>query len=150
VNEPRGPSGAGFWISCLIGWAVIGFGTSGLLDRLGLGGTFDVGLWVVGGNVLHDVVVAPVVLAVGTALAVVVGRPWRAPIVAGLVASAFVVAVSYPALRGFGRKPHNPSTLPLDYGTAVVTVLAVVWGVVVVWCGLLAARRLIAPPRRSA
>jgi hypothetical protein len=141
MSERRGPTGAAFWIATAIGWAVIAFGIAGLVNRLGARGTFDVGAWVVAGNVVHDAVIAPLVFAIGTGLALVMRPPWRAPLAAGLFASALVVAVAYPALRGFGRKPNNPSMLPLDYGTAVVTVLAVVWSCVVVWYVLLVVAR---------
>jgi uncharacterized membrane protein len=149
MNGRRGPSGAGFWIACMIGWCVIAFGIAGLYERLGTSGTVNVGLWVVGGNVVHDVVLAPLVLAVGAGLACVVRRPWRAPLAAGLVASAAVVGIAYPALRGFGRKPRNRTVLPLQYGTAVLTVLAVIWALVIVWLVLIEARRSTALRRRA-
>ena len=55
--------------------------------------------------------------------------PWRWPIRAAAIGSAIVLAVSYPALRGFGREtaPGNATVLPLDYTTAVLTVLSVIW-----------------------
>jgi hypothetical protein len=54
---------------------------------------------------------------------------------AGLFASAVLLLVAWPALRGYGRDhvPDNPSVAPLHYGTAVATVLAVVWVAVAVW-----------------
>jgi hypothetical protein len=134
--------GPAFWVACVIGWSVIVFGVAGLLDRLGARGTIDVGVWVVGGNLVHDAIIAPLGLLLALAVALVVHRPWRAPLAAGVVTSAIVVAVAYPALRGFGRKPRNPSVLPLDYDRAVLTVLAVVWGLVALWCGVLVVRRL--------
>lgn len=138
-----------FWAAVVLGWGVIAFGVVGLLDRFGARGTLDVGLWVVGGNVLHDAVIAPIAFVVAVGLALVVRRPWRAPLLAGLATSAMVVAVAYPALRGFGREANNPSLLPLDYGTAVLTVLAVVWGGVLAWAGIILIRRRIERSARS-
>jgi len=53
----------------------------------------------------------------------------------GAVGTAFVLLVGYPALRGFGRAtaPGNASVLPLDYPTAIVTAVAVVWGLAALW-----------------
>jgi hypothetical protein len=148
MSEQRSPTGAAFWVAAAVGWAVIAFGIAGVFDRLGPRGALDVGIWVVGGNIVHDVLVAPIALAVATGIALVVPRPWRAPLIAGLAANAVVVAVAYPALRGFGRKPNNPSVLPLDYDTAVLTVLAVVWSAVAVWYGVLLIERRRSPTRR--
>jgi hypothetical protein len=128
---------------------MITFGIAGLVDRFGARGAFDVGVWVVGGNLVHDALVAPVAMAVATGLALIIPRPWRTPLVTGLAASAIVVAFAYPALRGFGRKLNNPSLLPLDYGTAVLTVLATVWGAVVIWEGILLIERRFRKASRS-
>jgi hypothetical protein len=120
------------------GWAVIAFGVLGLVgSKNGLRGAFEVGAWVAGGHLIHDAILVPVTVAVGLVVARVVGPRFRAPVRAGLIASACVVAVVYPALRGFGRKPNNPTVLPLDYTSAVLVALAVVWGLVVVWIAVL-------------
>jgi hypothetical protein len=141
VTEPRGPRGAAFWVACVAGWAVITFGAFGLVDQRGVRSAFDVGVWVVGGNVVHDALVVPIVLGFGVFLAVVLQPPWRAPMCAGLATTALVVAIAYPALRGFGRKPKNPTVLPLDYTSAVLTALAVVWALVALWYGVIAITR---------
>ena len=73
--------------------------------------------------------IAPLVCIVGLAIAhwaptaLAVAAPRRA------IGTAIVLAVSYPALRGFGHQtaPGNATVLPLDYTTAVLTVLSVIW-----------------------
>jgi hypothetical protein len=141
MSDHHTSTAVSFWVATAIGWAIIGFGVHGLIERIGPGGALDVGIWVVGGNVAHDILVAPVTFAVVAAIALVIRRPWRAPLLAGLAASALVVATAYPALRGFGRKANNPTLLPLDYGTSVATALAVVWIAITGWCGLLVVAR---------
>jgi hypothetical protein len=91
--------------------------------------------WVVAADLLHDLVLAPLVCVLGLAIARFVAPPLRWPIRAGAIATAIVLLVAYPALRGFGRRtaPGNASVQPLDYTTAVLTVLAVVWGAALVW-----------------
>ena len=60
---------------------------------------------------------------------------WRAPIQAGLMATAITVAIGWPGLRGYGRHlvPDNPSVQPLNYATAVGTVIGIIWAVVAIW-----------------
>ncbi len=70
-----------------------------------------------------------------------VPRIAQAPVRAGLIASAVVVAVAFPAWGGFGRKANNPSVLPLDYTTATLTVIGVVWVLVAVWLATRIVRR---------
>ena len=113
----------------VLGYAVIAFGAIGLLQHLAFDKVTRVALWVAGADLLHDFVIAPIVCLVGLGIAHWVPTPWRWPIRAAAILSAIVLAVSYPALRGFGRQtaPGNATVLPLDYTTAVLTVLSVIW-----------------------
>jgi hypothetical protein len=47
-----------------------------------------------------------------------------------MIVSGVLVLASYPALRGFGRLPDNPSLLPRNY-TAGLTWALLVWAVTV-------------------
>lgn len=134
MSEPESAHGAGFGIALVAGWAVIAFGALQLIgQKHGLSGATQVATWVVAGHAVHDLLVAPLVVLIGIGIASLLAEPWRTPIRSGLIASALVVALGYPALRGYGRKPNNPSVLPLDYTTGVLTVLGVVWGLVAIW-----------------
>jgi hypothetical protein len=133
VTDDSTAHGAGFWAGVALGWATVGYGMSLTFStRDGVATAAEVAAWIAGGHLLHDAVVAPAAAIVGLALAAVLAPAQRGPVRAGLVTSACVIAVAYPALRGFGAKPRNPSVLPLDYGTAVLTVLGVVWVVVAI------------------
>ena len=126
--------GAGFWIALVVGWIVIGYALVGLVSsRQGLDGAVRVGVWIAAGHLAHDLLLAPVIVLAGLGVARLVGPRWRPPIWFGLGASAVVIGVAYPALRGYGRNPANPSILPLHYPSAVLTVLGVVWAVALVW-----------------
>ena len=86
--------------------------------------------WLVGAALVHDLVIVPVALLVGT-----VGRrftPRRAwPAVrGGLLVSGILALVAWPFVRGWGRDPTNPSLLARDYGAGLVLALVVVWVVV--------------------
>lgn len=83
--------------------------------------------WWVTAAVIHDLVVAPAVVAVGWVVVRFAPRSAKAPLQAGLVVSAVLVAVSWPALRGYGRIPSNPTYLPRQYGTGLAIFLLLVW-----------------------
>jgi hypothetical protein len=49
-----------------------------------------------------------------------------------MVVTGLLTAVALPVVLGFGRRPDNPSQLPLDYGRNLVLVLVLVWVAVAV------------------
>jgi hypothetical protein len=89
----------------------------------------------IGGDVIHDVVVAPVAALVGIVLVARVPEVARAQLRAALFTTAIVVAVAWPGIRAYGhmRVPDNGSVQPLNYATAVPTVVAFVWVVCGLW-----------------
>jgi hypothetical protein len=102
---------------------------------------FELARWIVGLAVLHDLVLVPVVLAVGAGLRrVVPARAW-APVRAALLATAVLSAVAWPFVRGYGRNGSVPSLLPRDYGAGLAAAVAVVWLVTALWIVLRAERR---------
>jgi hypothetical protein len=119
----------------VVGYAVIVFGAVGLLTHLPLGKVPAVALWVAGADLLHDFAIAPLVCIVGLAIVRSAPPVWRWPLRGALTGTAVVLAVAYPALRGFGRDtaPGNPTVLPLDYTTSTLTALAVVWALALAW-----------------
>jgi hypothetical protein len=132
VTERRGVA---HWIGLACGGAVIVYGTLGLVHHASNAALQQVVTWMFGADLLHDLVIAPLVCLVGLTAARWTPAAWRWPVRAGLVTSTLVLAVGYPVLRGFGRHrvPNNRSVLPLDYTSAVATVLAVVWALVTIW-----------------
>ena len=121
-----------------IATAVAGLGLFLVAARYAADRSVDVrpALWVrwwVTAAVVHDVVVAPLAVAVGWLVVRLVPRVAKAPVQAGLILSAVLVAVSWPALRGYGRIPSNPTYLPRDYGAGLALTLALVWAVCAAW-----------------
>ena len=92
--------------------------------------------WWVTAAVVHDVIVAPAAIAVGWLVVRFAPRAVKAPLQAGLVVSAVVVAVTWPALRGYGRIPSNPTYLPRQYGTGLALTLLLVWGACGAWAAV--------------
>jgi hypothetical protein len=89
----------------------------------------------IGGDVIHDAVVAPIAALVGVLIVRRAPVFARAQLRAALFTTAIVVAVAWPGIRGYGRMrvPDNSSVQPLNYATAVLTVIAVVWLICGVW-----------------
>jgi hypothetical protein len=137
--------GRWFWLALGVGWAVmVGAGVGAVLDSHNANLAALV-RYVVIFDVVHDLTIAPLVVAV----AWLAGR-WLPPVALGpvrgaLALTAIVIVFATPLVRRFTRTV-NSSALPLDYGRNVVIVLGVVWvaaaGVIVV---RLAARRLRRP-----
>lgn len=124
-----------FWVGAALGIACMAIGARGLLDHASATRPGAAITWLVGADLVHDLLIAPVACFVGLALARGLPRPWRGPVRAGLFATAIVLAVGWAPLRGYGRMtaPDNPSVQPLDYASAVGTVLVTTWILVALW-----------------
>ncbi|MFD4370159.1 hypothetical protein [Streptomyces sp. NPDC058486] len=99
-------------------------------------------VWLAGAIVLHDGIIAPLVLAVGLLL---VGRSERGVLRGALVVAGSLTLVTLPLLVRPGEPP-NPSALPLPYGRNLAIVLA---AVAVVAAAVILVRRWRARPQRS-
>ncbi|MGC5287695.1 hypothetical protein [Micromonospora sp. DT231] len=89
--------------------------------------------WLLGGPVLHDVLVAPLVGLVGLGLGRLVTDRFRlAWIGAGLLASATLLLLAVPLLWRPLSAPPNPGLPDRDYPLGLAAGLAVVWAVVVI------------------
>lgn len=93
-------------------------------------------VWLAGGVVLHDAVLAPLVIVV-CALAVLAlrSRPWRAAAAGGLVVLGTVTLTAVPVLGRFGAKPDNPTLLDRSYvvGWLVLALLVVLGTLLAGW-----------------
>ncbi|MEV5973984.1 hypothetical protein [Streptomyces sp. NPDC051921] len=111
---------------------------------------YDALVWLAGAVVLHDAVLAPLVLAAGLLVAAVPARP----VVRGtLIVCGALVLVTLPLLLRPGAPP-NPSALPLPYARNLLVVLALVTAAAValvvlpqLWRRARRARSRQAPPR---
>ena len=118
-----------------LGAAGAAYGVVELLD-LGLDNLRAAAIWLVGGVLLHDGVVAPLTLAVAALVVASLRRPLPEPVVTGLVVVATVTVVGVPVLGRFGARADNPTLLDRDYvlgWLALVTLTVVVTGVAVVF-----------------
>lgn len=148
-RESLGPV---FWVALVLGGAMMVYAVLGAADALGPAFKRWV-LWLVAADLLHDLIVAPIVVVVAGVLTRLVGnRRLRMCLQVGLVASAAVMAVVWIPLRGWGGSA-NPTVRPINYATATLAALAVVWAAVVIGgvvLSLLGARSSPGASRREA
>lgn len=110
-----------------------------LLSRQDTAGNLDTLLWLAGGVVVHDALLAPMVIGLGVLLSRLAPAPTRAAAAAaaGLVVLGTLTLLAVPFLGGFGREnaPDNATLLDRDYtaGYLALVVAVVVLVVLPVW-----------------
>lgn len=118
--------GAAFWISAVLGWAVIiGGARAGLNDHEVK--PMALVKWIVGGLVLHDAVWLPILSIVGVAATMAIRR--RAPkfVVWAVMTSAVLALIGWPFVRGYGRRADVPSALQRNYAEGLLAYIALTW-----------------------
>jgi len=86
----------------------------------------DLARFFIAGPLAHDLLFAPLVLAIGVIVARLVPARVRAPVQAALVISGCAALFAWPEVRDYARVNHNPSSLPHDYIANLLVVIAVV------------------------
>ncbi|MBW3573319.1 MAG: hypothetical protein KY450_00425 [Actinobacteria bacterium] len=115
-----------FWGSAAAGWAVIAWGVWGAVGQHVDTRPADLVRLVVGGILVHDLVVVPLALLGTWVVARVVPARGRRWVQAALVATAPLALFAYPMVRGFGRLPDNPTALPHHYAANLALVTSAV------------------------
>jgi hypothetical protein len=131
-GSAHNPVGARFWISAAAGWAIIAIGLRGIVSHRLDTRPANLAKFVVGGALIHDLVVAPVVIVLAVALARSVPGRARATVDGALLVTAALALFSYPLVRAYGLATHNPTSEPRNYGANLLLVLGVVWAVAAV------------------
>jgi hypothetical protein len=129
----------GLLVGLALGAPIMAYAVHGTLIDEHLTHPFELARWIVGLAVVHDLVLVPIVLAIGLGLRRVVPPRARAPMRTALLTTAVLSAVAWPFVRGYGRSSSVPSLLPRNYGAGLLVALAVVWLATGLWC-LLRAR----------
>ena len=124
------------WLFLLPGLAAVLYGGFGLLtvgERVPLPAWAT---WFVGSALLHDLVIAPVWIALGWLSARLLPRPARPAAVVGVAVAGVLTLIALLYVLGPGADSDNSSFLPHDIGRDVllidlgVLVAAAVWGTV--------------------
>ena len=109
-----------------LGVLVGGYGAFLLLSRQDRDQLVSAAIWLVSGVVLHDFVLAPLVLGlvvVGARLAPAVSR---VPLAAALVVLGTATVFAIPVLGRFGARSDNPTLLDRDYTAGWLALAGVV------------------------
>jgi FtsH-binding integral membrane protein len=104
------------------GWLVV--------SRQDAAGILDLGLWLVGGVVVHDAVIAPLVLLLALAARRLPAAHRRATAVA-LVVTGSLSLLAVPVLTRLGARPDNPTLLDRPYLWSWAALLVLTAAVVV-------------------
>ncbi len=103
-----------------------------------------------GGALVHDLVLVPLVLVAGWVLhRVVRAGPTRSVLTWCLATSGVLALVAWPFVRGYGRQASNPSLLARDYARGLAVYIAAVWAVGAVVLVAETVRRRRSGPARS-
>ncbi len=107
------------------GVLVGGYGAFRLLELGGdnLVATF---VWLAGGLLLHDAVLAPVTIALAAVGGTLLPRSVSGPAAAGAVVLGTVTLTAVPVLGRFGARADNPTLLDRDYASGWLTFAAAV------------------------
>lgn len=129
------------WLVILVGFGVMAWAVVGVFSEAERTAPASWFTWLIGGALVHDLVVLPLVLLVGAGFASL-GRPGLARSLRWAVAVGAVITVaSFPVVARFGARSDNPTVLPLPAGRNLVYIWVGLLAVAVV-VGLLWDRRL--------
>ena len=130
-----------------VGCAMGGYGAYLLVSDQNRDELLSTGTWLIGGVLLHDVVLAPLVFLLVLILVRTLPEVARGPAVAGVVVLGSTTLWAVPVLGRFGAVPSDPTHLDRDYwaGWSLVAAL-VVLGVVVVSVARARQRRAASEP----
>lgn len=134
----------GFWIGLAAGTPIMVYGVRGLVGHLPGVQLSSFAVWFVGAAVVHDLLLGPLVGAIGWILLRTVPRVAVAPVQIALIASGIVALVSWPFVRAYGITPGEPSFLSRNYTASVLIVWTLVWAL----AALAVFRRVLIARRR--
>lgn len=101
------------------------FGAFRLLTEVAGGALLAVVVWLVGALVLHDVVLSPLVVGLGTALGRLPARA-RTYVQGALIAGGLVTVIAVPLIYRAGTQPRVEAILNLHYGTNLGLLLVMI------------------------
>ncbi|MGB5936190.1 MAG: hypothetical protein WBG76_10025, partial [Ornithinimicrobium sp.] len=98
-----------------LGVALILWGVWLLLGTADGADFINIGLWLGGGVIAHDVVIAAITIAIAALVSRVLPKAAQAPATVGLVVLGAVTLVAIPVLGRFGAREDNPTLLDRNY-----------------------------------
>ena len=101
------------------------FGVLRLLSEVPGSALLALAVWAVAALVLHDAVLSPLVVGLGTALRRVPARA-RTYVQGALIAGGMVTVIAVPLMYRAGTQPRAEAILNQDYATNLVALLVIV------------------------
>lgn len=138
---PETTSRRGLVVGLALGTPVMAYGVQGALVDAQDTRPVELASWVVGSALANDLVVVPLVLAVGAVTRRVTPRAAWPAVRTGLIVTGALCLVAWPFVRGYGRDPRIPSLLDRNYAAGLAMAVAVVWALVAAWL-LVSGRRV--------
>ena len=114
-------------IGTVVGIACTAIGVQALFEHAHDTRPPIVARWLLGLALAHDLLLVPAALGVGAAVRRWVPRRVRGEVAGALIVSGVVILEAWPAVRGYGRLPTNPSVLPRNYSHGLALTLLAVW-----------------------
>lgn len=115
-----------FWPAAAVGWAIILATVAWAVAHPGAAHPLTVGAVVIMLLLIHDLVIAPLVCAVGVGMRKR-AKPDRGLVQVAMVLTAIVALFSVPLIAGWGKLADNPSLLPGNYLLGLAIILAATW-----------------------
>lgn len=122
-----------------LGLLITGYGVALLMDEP-RAIMLRIVLWSLVGVVVHDLVFAPLCVALGFAGRRIIPQKWLGPVAVAALCSVVLVMLAVPVFDKPGMRPDNLTVLDRDYHAGLWISLAIVWACVPLY--LLAARFL--------
>lgn len=122
-----------FWAGVVVGGAMMSWALVAAFVDMGRETATTWLVWWVGLDLVNDLLVLPMTVGVGWLVLRFVPRRARGPVQAGLFATAVALALAYAPATSTAIRTGNPTIQPLNYATATLTVVAVIWTVVLTW-----------------
>ena len=135
-STPEHPGRRWFWLGLAAGLPLIAIGVKGIVLSSGVSAPRSFVEWFLGGDLVHDLVIAPGVLAVGALLRRVVPARYLGPVQWATALTAIVALFALIPLFGWGKRPGEPTVQPLNYPLGFAIVAGAIWasaGAAMLW-----------------
>lgn len=102
------------------------FGIFRLVTQISLSDLVVLGLWMIGALVIHDGILSPLVVAVGTLVSRLVPPRARRYVAAGLIMSGCVIVIAIPMIYRRNSQPRSKAILQQNFGGNLALLLGLI------------------------